>query len=127
MKGADVKARQQQELEDWRKRGVGGLVSAVDTAGGTISVSTMAMGGQKTVVVKVSQNTIVRRYAPDSVRFDDAKPGLLDEIKPGDQLRARGTRAPDGAEIAAEEIVSGAFEMWPVPCVPSILPAARFR
>jgi hypothetical protein len=109
MKGTDVTARQQQELEDWQKRGVGGLVSAVDTAGGTISLATMAMGGQKTVVVKVSKNTIVRRYAPDSVRFDDAKPGPLDEIKPGDQLRARGTRAPDGTEIAAEEIVSGAF------------------
>jgi len=111
MKGADVTVRQQQELEDWQKRGVGGLVSAVDTATGTITLSTMAMGGQKSVVIKVSKNTIVRRYAPDSVRFDDAKPGTLDEIKPGDQLRARGNRHPntDETEVVAEEIVSGAF------------------
>ena len=31
------------------------------------------------------------------------------EIKVGDQLRARGTRSPDGNELAAEEVVSGSF------------------
>jgi hypothetical protein len=43
------------------------------------------------------------------VRFDDAKPAPLDQINPGDQLRARGTRSPDGSEFAAEEIVTGSF------------------
>jgi hypothetical protein len=31
------------------------------------------------------------------------------DIKPGDQVRARGTRSPDGGQLAADEIVSGAF------------------
>jgi hypothetical protein len=43
------------------------------------------------------------------VNFDDAKPSSLGEIKPGDQVLARGTRSADGSELAAEEIVSGAF------------------
>ncbi len=61
------------------------------------------------MAVKVSKDTIIRRYAPDSVKFDDAKPGTLDQIKPGDQLRARGTKSEDGKEMAAAEIVSGTF------------------
>jgi hypothetical protein len=40
---------------------------------------------------------------------EDAKPGPFDQIKAGDQLNARGTRSPDGSEVAAEEVVSGPF------------------
>src|SRR5208337_4715940 len=57
----------------------------------------------------VTKDTDLRRYAPDSVKFDEAKPTTLDQIKPGDQLRARGTRNEDGSEFTAEGIVSGAF------------------
>lgn len=109
MKRSDVEAKQQQEREDWQKRGIGGLVSAVDAGAGTITISVAAAGGTKTIAVHTAQSTIFRRYAPDSVQFDDAKPSSLAEIKAGDQLRARGTRNADGTEFAAEEIVSGAF------------------
>jgi hypothetical protein len=43
------------------------------------------------------------------VKFDDARPGKLDEIKPGDQLRARGSSTASGDELSAEEVVSGSF------------------
>ena len=109
MKRSDVEAKQQQEREDWQKRGTGGLVSAVDPASGTITISVPAPGGTRTVAVHTTKDTIIRRYAPDSVQFDDAKPSSLSEVKPGDQLRARGARSADGSEFAAEEIVSGAF------------------
>jgi hypothetical protein len=109
MKEADVAARQQQEREDWQRRGVGGLVSAVDASGGTVTLSTMSAAGKTSVVIKVGKTTVIRRYAPDSVKFDDAKPGSLDEIKPGDQLCARGARSAGAGEVAAEEIVSGTF------------------
>jgi hypothetical protein len=33
----------------------------------------------------------------------------MDQIKTGDQLRARGNRSADGKEIAAEEVISGSF------------------
>jgi hypothetical protein len=109
MKRSDVEAKQQQEREDWQKRGTGGLVSAVDPVSGTITISVPAPGGSRTVAVHTTKDTIIRRYAADSVQFDDAKPSSLSEVKAGDQLRARGTRSADGSEFAAEEIVSGAF------------------
>src|SRR5271165_4431151 len=109
MTKADVAAKQEREREDWQKRGVGGLVKAVDAGTGTITLSTGALGASNNLVVHVSKDTIIRRYALDSVKFDDAKPGTLEQIKPGDQLRARGTKNADGTELAAEEIVSGTF------------------
>jgi hypothetical protein len=109
MKATDVAAKKTQETEDWQKQGIGGLVSAVDAATGTITISTGAGPTAKTVAVHAAKNTILRRYAPDSVKFDDAKPAPLDQIKPGDQLRARGTKSADGSEFQADEIVSGTF------------------
>ena len=32
------------------------------------------------------------------MKFDDAKPGTLEQVKAGDQLRARGTKSEDGKE-----------------------------
>ena len=109
MKKADIQERQQQEREDWQKRGVGGLVQAIDAGSGTITLSTSASGANKTLTIHVPPGTIVRRYAPGSVRFEDAKPGTLEQIKAGDQLCARGSRNPDGTELTAQEIVSGSF------------------
>ena len=39
MKESDVTAKQERDREDWQKRGVGGLVSKVDAASGTITLS----------------------------------------------------------------------------------------
>jgi Domain of unknown function (DUF5666) len=109
MKQADVSAKQEHDREDWQKRGVGGLVSAIDTTAGTITVSSAGLGSSRNVTVHITKNTTARRYASGSVRFDDAQPSSPDQIKPGDQLRARGTRSADGSELAAEEIVFGTF------------------
>jgi len=109
MKKADIADKQSREREEWQKHGTGGLVSSVDTASNTISVALPAVGEKKTVAVHLSKDTILRRYAPDSVKFDDAKPAPVDQIKPGDQLRARGSRSADGTEFTADEIVSGTF------------------
>jgi len=109
MKGADIATKKQEEQADWQKRGIGGLVTAANAASGTVAVSVAGFGGNKTVVVHVSKGTIIRRYAPDSVKFDDAKPGTLDQVKTGDQLRARGDRSADGTDLTAEEVVSGTF------------------
>jgi hypothetical protein len=109
MKKADVEAKQQSDRQDWQRRGVGGIVNSVDAAAGTIAISTTSLREKKTVTVRTTPATIVRRYAPDSVKFDDAKIGTLAQIKSGDQLRARGTRSTDGAELTADEIVSGSF------------------
>lgn len=108
MKHADVQARQQQENAAWQ-RGMGGLVSAVDPATGAITIKFASLTGTRDVAIHTTKQTDFKRYAPDSVKFDDAKPSTLDQIKPGDQLRARGTRSADGSEFSADAIVSGAF------------------
>ncbi len=109
MKKADIAEKQAHDREEWQRHGFGGLVNSVDVASGTIGVALPAPGEKKSVAIHLSKDTILRRYALDSVKFDDAKPAPLDQIKPGDQLRARGTRSTDGSEFTAEEIVSGAF------------------
>jgi hypothetical protein len=109
MKKQDVETKQQHEREDWQKRGIGGLVSAVDPAKGDVSITNTVMGTKKTTVIHTAKSTVVRRYAPDSVRFDDAKPSTVADIHPGDQVRGRGTRSADGSEFNAEELVSGSF------------------
>jgi hypothetical protein len=108
IKGADIAQKQEQDRADWQKRGTGGLVKAVDPAAGTVTISSGA-GGTRTLVIHATPTTIIRRYAPGSVRFDQAVKGTLDQIKPGDQLRARGSKSDDGATLEAEEIVSGSF------------------
>jgi co-chaperonin GroES (HSP10) len=109
MKGSDVAAKQENDRSDWQKRGVGGLVTAVDPSSGTITISQMSFTGTKSVAIHTTKSTILRRYAPNSVKFDDAKAAPIDQIKVGDQLRARGSKNADGAEIAADEVVSGTF------------------
>ena len=109
MKQSDVSAKQQRERDDWQKRGVGGLVTKVEPAAGTITISSGGLTANRSIAVQVRKDTVLRRYAPGSVKFDDAKAAPLDQIKAGDQLRARGTRNPDGSELTAEEVVSGSF------------------
>ena len=109
MKQADVAGKRQQEREDWQKRGLGGLVTAVDASSATITISMMSFSGNKSVAIHTTKDTVLRRYAPNSVKFDEAKVAPLDQIKVGDQLRARGTKNADATELAAEEVVSGSF------------------
>ena len=105
MTHSDLAAQHQKELQDWQKRGIDGVASAVDATAGTVTITVSS----KNVVLHTSNTTVIRRYAPDSVKFDDAKPSTIAEIHAGDQVRARGERSADGGELAADEIVSGAF------------------
>jgi Domain of unknown function (DUF5666) len=109
MKAQDVQAKKARDVAEWQTHGTGGIVTAVDPAAGTITISTRSAAGAKPVIIQTTKSTILRRYAPDSTKFDDAKPAPLDAIKPGDQLRARGTKNEDGTQLAADEIVSGSF------------------
>lgn len=106
-------ARQAEQL-DWQKRGIGGLVKAVDAGKKQITISvpnTPPTPGNPThpVAITLAPNASVLRYAPDSVKFSDAKPSTMDEIKTGDQVRALGTKSEDGTQFSAEKLVSGTF------------------
>lgn len=122
MKHADVEAKQQQSRQEWQ-HGVGGLVVAVDRSGGIVRISRGSVGTTRNIDVHIAKDTVIRRYAPDSVRFDDAKPSSLEAIKPGDQLRARGTPSGNGSEFNAEEIVTGSFRNIAGP-ISSVNPSA---
>jgi co-chaperonin GroES (HSP10) len=104
MKSRDIAQKNEAEKQDWQHRGSGGIVSAVN--GGTLTISS----GAKKIQVETTAATKFRRYAGDSVKFEDAKPGALAQIQVGDQLRVRGNKSEDGSSIQAEEIVSGAFK-----------------
>ena len=108
VKKAALAEKQSKERAEWQ-RGVGGLVKSVDTSASAISISTNALAGKKEVVVHFTSDTVFRRYASDSTRFDAARTAAVTEIQPGDQLRAKGTRSEGGADINATEIVSGTF------------------
>lgn len=109
MKKTDIAQKQARERAEWQKRGVGGLVSAVDLSSGTITITTTALGPRKNIAVHISKDTQMRRYSPNSIKFDEAKAAPIGEIKVGDQLRARGDRSADGSELTADEVVSGSF------------------
>lgn len=111
MTKAELATKQSAEQAAWT-RGAFGVVKAVDTAAGKIEIevrSGMPGAPPKPMTVQASEKTIVRRYAPDSIRFADASPSKVAEIRVGDQLRARGEKSPDGNRLTADEIVSGTF------------------
>ena len=108
IKQADVAKKQQTEAEQWNQ-GVHGLVKSVDAASGIIVVNVRAGAVTKEVTVNTTSSTVLKRYAPGSVRFDQAQPAPIRAIQPGDQLWARGTKNADGTAIAADGIVSGSF------------------
>ncbi|MGA2086084.1 MAG: hypothetical protein ABSG60_11240 [Terracidiphilus sp.] len=109
IKQSDLALKQQKDREDWQRRGVGGLVKSVDNAAGVIVLTSGIGAAAKTITVHTAKATVLKRYAPASVRYDLAQTAPIDAIQAGDQLQARGTKSADGTEIDAEEVVSGTF------------------
>ncbi len=108
MSKGDIAKMQDDERADWDKRGVTGLVTAV--APDSVTIGVKSLTGSKQVTIALAPKAIIRRYAPDSVKFSEAKTSTLAEIKIGDQVRARGDKTDDGGKVTAEEIVSGSFK-----------------
>lgn len=106
---SDIASKQATERADWDRRGVTGIVADVTADSFTLNVRTLA--GVKPLIVKPAANAVVRRYTSDSVKFADAKPSQLADLRKGDQVRARGDKTPDGSQMTADEIVSGQFKM----------------
>jgi hypothetical protein len=105
MRQADIAKEHQAEEADWQRRGIGGIVKNVDAATGTITISYL----RNTIAIHTTPKTVVRRYDPGSIQYSTSKVSSLDQIHPGDQLRAKGDRNAAGTEMQAEEIVAGSF------------------
>lgn len=108
MTKGDISKMQAAEGEAWT-RGINGKVTAINPIGKEITVTIRGMMGDRAVVISDTSKTKFRRYAASSIKFSDAVAGRYDDIKTGDQLRARGARSEDGARFTAEEIISGTF------------------
>src|SRR5205085_3660319 len=78
MKQSDLANRQQQDIQEWQRRGAGGIVRAIDPGTGAVTISTTPT---QTISVHTTGDTLFLRYAPDSVKFSDAKKSSLGEIK----------------------------------------------
>jgi Cu/Ag efflux protein CusF len=109
MTKADITKKQDAERAEWRRRGILGVVTALKPETKEITITHRAMGGTQAVIIPISDKTEMRRYAPDSIKFSDAKPATFSELKVGDQLRALGERSEDGLRFTAEKVVTGSF------------------
>lgn len=110
MNKVDIAKKQEQERAEWKKRGVLGIITALKPETKEITISSRTMAGPQSVIIPVSDKVEMRRYAPDSIKFADAKPANFDELKMGDQLRALGERSADGSAFTAEKVVTGSFK-----------------
>ena len=132
MTRADVDAAQQKQREDWRRRGVAGVVVTIDpaahaivarlrtapvpatpaSAGAPATAGAPAAAPPATITIDASAPAVVfRRYAQGSLKFADARPSAFADVAVGDQLRALGNRSADGSRIVAEQVVSGSFRI----------------
>jgi Cu/Ag efflux protein CusF len=109
MSKGDIAKKQEAERLEWRRRGILGVITALKTEANEITIQTRTMAGTQAVVLPVTEKTEMKRYAPDSIRFSDAKPSTFGELKVGDQLRALGDRAEDGTRFTPQKVVTGSF------------------
>src|SRR4029078_10180919 len=81
MSKGDIAQQREREKDDWRKRGIAGTVNAVNADAKEITIDARTAEGPKPTVITTTAVTKFRRYAPDSVRFSDAKPSAITELK----------------------------------------------
>jgi hypothetical protein len=107
MSATDIVKKNEADRMDWARRGVTGVVAAKSGNDVTLKIRTLA--GESQAVVTVTDTTTFKRYAPDSVKFAEARSSKLSEIGVGDQVRARGVKSEDGLKVTAEDVVFGTF------------------
>ena len=111
MNKVDIAKKQELEREEWKKRGLLGVITALKPETKEITISSRTMAGQQSIISPVSEKVEMRRYAPDSIKFADAKIAKFEELKVGDQLRALGDKNPEGTQFTAEKVVTGTFRI----------------
>jgi len=110
MSKGEITDKRDREREAWRTRGIAGTVTALKPEANEITIDARTAEGPKPIVIAASTGTKYRRYAPNSLRFSDAKSGSFADLSVGDQVRALGTKSSDGARFTPDEIVSGSFQ-----------------
>ena len=106
--GRDIAKRNEAERQDWKARGISGIVSAVD--GDQILLELRTPGrrahGDRDGGRRRPRSAAMRRIpCASSTRYRAATA----EISKGDQLQARGPKSEGDTKMTAEDIVFGTF------------------
>ena len=125
MTSSDLSQKRDRERDEWRRRGVSGVLKAVDPTTQELTLEVRSPAGARELIVATAERkATLRRYAASSTRFADAQPCALAELKIGDQVRVLGDRAADGSRFLAEQVVAGAFRTV-VGTIEALRPAER--
>jgi hypothetical protein len=105
MSKADIAQKQQQDEEEWQKRGIAGTVASLESSDKSFVVTV----GAKKYKVTATEKTEYRRYAADSAKYSDSKESSLPDMKTGDQVRVLGDKDDAALTLTAERVVFGTF------------------
>ncbi len=108
--GTEIQQKEERDRAEWLKRGIVGHVTAVSPDAKEITVMARSEAGPQSIIITTDQAARFRRYAPESIRFANARESSFADLKVGDQVRALGERSPDNTRYKAEQIVSGSFQ-----------------
>jgi hypothetical protein len=109
MSKTDIAEKHARDREAWLKRGVSGVITALNPEKKDITLRTsLGASPNNTITAVAAEGGTFRRYS-GSVKFKDARLSSFAELKVGDQLRALGEKSADGSQYVAQEIVSGTF------------------
>ena len=106
---AEVARKREHDLDEWKRRGIGGIVREINAQTGEIILELRSPSPGSRIPVETSKANF-RRYTAGSLRFEDARASKIDEVRAGDQLRALGDKNTDANRFVAEQIVSGEFK-----------------
>src|SRR5262245_18941930 len=110
MSKGEIAGKRDREKDAWRTRGIAGTVTALKAEANEITIDARTPEGPKPIVTARASGTKYSPYAPNSVRFSDAKSSKFTDLAIGDQVRALGSKSADGTRFTPEEIVSGSFQ-----------------
>ena len=109
MANAEIVKKHERDKAEWTRRGWSGRVVSAKGDVVKIGLPAAGMAAPKEVTIKLNDKTVIRHYAPDSIRFADAKTGTIAQVVKDDQVRVIGEKNAEGTEMVAEEIVFGTF------------------
>ncbi|MCZ2151404.1 MAG: hypothetical protein LC126_26970 [Bryobacterales bacterium] len=110
MKKEAITSQKAKEEADWKQHSVAGVIKSVDAEGKQFRMSARTAGVVKEWTVAVTDKTGIKRYADESIRYQDAQPSDLKAMAAGDQVRVLGNRQDAESKVTAEQIVFGSFQ-----------------
>lgn len=107
---SDLEARRKARSEEWRTRGITGLVTQISANPQEITVQLLSGNPPQKIIIDAAQaQADYHQYAPGSANFSDSLPSSFAAVKVGDVVRALGQKNADGTRLIPEELFFGTF------------------